>query len=356
MITKILKMGLVAFIALTPFFTLTVYAESETPTYMLDITDDNYVQPYWGTSGVRYHENGITLVVFPESASAQWVELEATVSAETIQERGISNFLILANGKVVDFFRPQLMETVEGTSFRSIYRAKPSISELIGTEVNFQVLGVQNAGEGWMDGQSGQYIVAWSNRTETIQMKPLPVIDREGNQLLNMILERLGMLQESMSNQLDQIRIILEQIRQRVTEIRDILEERLQTLTEAVEAIYTPSEEAKNNLNESIDEIVDKMPFDEVIEQIEQMNQAMQNARQSLQEPGSKLTFGNEIYLLYDFDREGNAIPISASKISILDLTEWQEQVLLFRMLIQAMMWIFFFYMLFKWLAPKPKL
>jgi hypothetical protein len=72
----------------------------------------------------------------------------------------------------------------------------------------------------------------------------------------------------------------------------------------------------------------------------------MKESLANLKSPdNSEMKFGGKFRLIPE---------LPESEVTFLDLSEWKEQVLLFRTVLNAMIWVYFFQMLLNRLAPKP--
>lgn len=330
---KYIKTGVVATIALL-LFCSTAYADwgSDQPFYtsLVDIDKDKYM--YFGNDQHPKSQGygGITISPDESSKSAQWININVVVPRELFAERGIDKFYMLCNGKVCDEWYPTMMEYPNGTiDFRNFYVVKPTISELIGTAVYFQVVAVHTNRDG---DEALQWAVAWSPYSETTVMKPLPVHDEINWNVLLAILAKLEQL-------------------------KNMLESLLQQIKKAIEDIYTPKPETLEAYNQAVSNLEKKLPMMELAKQADNFKKSLEDAKRKLKRPGEDLKLGGKIFLVWDYDQaSGSMVPVSQSEVHFLDLTEWREQVLLFRTIMEATIWVFFFYMLFKLITPKPRL
>lgn len=306
-------MGLVACIALT-LFSSSAYAYVK---YPIDFSDDSYIK-FGGTNEEEGeiqpgHENGLILDVVEESISHSWVDLNMIMWGPMVADRHISHFLLLANGKIIEEFRPAYVrddETGE-LEFSNFYSLKASASELIGAPIYFQVVAVER------DSSGNQYAVAWSNVTEEVQMDDLPVKDKEAIAVLYAILEKL----KEMLNTLAQI-------------LKELMEQ------------TRPTPEKLNEFYNTISGLLDKMPMKQVADELAQLNDRLEEDRSSLNAPYSLLVLGGRVDLL----------PLSpGGEVDFMDLRPYREQIVTFRTIMQASIWVFFFHMLFKWVTPRPE-
>lgn len=303
-------MGLVAFIALTLFSTTPAFAYYKSP---VDFSDDGYLR-FGDSEFPTFEENGLRLDISHSSISHSWVNMTMTMWGPMVQQRSISHFLILANSKVIEEFRPIYLrdENTGELRFTDQYYLKPSVPNLIGAPIYFQVVAVSR------DSDGNQYVVAWSGITEEIQMDDLPVKDKEAIDILYSILEKLKQMMDTLAELLKELK---EQTR--------------------------PTKAKLNELYDAVNGLLDKMPMKQVTDELEKLNDALEESRKNLAKPGSKLRLGGQVDLL----------PLHpGGEIYLFDLTQWREQVLLFRTIAQAAMWVFFFHMLFKWVTPRPEI
>lgn len=309
--------GLGLFVVLSFFLTTTSYAyNSYGPQTSIE---DKYL--YFGSetepSGVR---NGITITVDPESISFQTVKAMITIDDGLIEERGIDGVYIMANKVVVDKFFIYY-DNAEGAYKRNYYVDLDVDTSKIGSNVYFQAVGVHAE----VDPDFGeiQYVVSWSEQTGTYELKPLPVIDRAAIEVLYAILAKLESL-------------------------KAMMEAKLAAIQKAIEDIYTPSPEAEAKLQTSMDNFMDKLPMKEMQEKIDDLNDALQESKDQLSDPDtSSLKLGGKFRLIPE---------LAESEITFLDLTEYKDQVKLFRTIMEAAFWVYFFYMLLKMITPSTQI
>lgn len=294
--------------SLIPFSSVGAYYLSP-----VDVDGDGYVR--FGNEDYPAHDYyGLNLEIVEKSISHSWVDLRMRMWGGLVDQREIDKFLLLANGKIVEEFYPQLVDGEEGPVWSSWYQVKPSVSELIGSTVYFQVVGVQvsNHSNGTV-----QYAVAWSEPTKEIMMDDLPVKDKEAISILYAILAKLKEMASTLSQMLKELE---EQTR--------------------------PSKEKLNELYSAVNGLLDKMPMKEVADQLDDLNKELEDHRQGLAKPYSMLVLGGPVDLL----------PLSpGGEVLFMDLTPYREQIVTFRTIMQAAIWVFFFHMLFKWVTPKPE-
>lgn len=332
---KYIKSGVVATIALLLFCSTTLVSADwgqDQPFYtgLIDIDKDRYM--YFGNDEHPKSQSygGIEINVDESSKSAQWINIGVVVPRALHAERSIDKFYMLCNGKVCDEWYPTQMEYPNGTiDFRNYYLIKPTISELIGTAVYFQVVAVHTNRHG---DETLQWAVAWSEYSQTTVMKPLPVHDEKSWDVLLQILAKLEQL-------------------------RNMLESLLQQIKKAIEDIYTPKPETLAEFNQAMNELEKKLPMLELAEQADEFQRSLEDAKRKLKRPGEELKLGGRVCLVYgNVSAGGQMSCVQGGEVTFLDLTQWRTQVLLFRTIMEATIWVFFFYMLFKMLTPKPRL
>lgn len=320
-----LLMGIGLLLVLSPFHT--VFANEFDPTGPFKVygpqTDERYL--YFGDDSnceyepcmSRHESNGLSVTVDEASISHQSIRAVVTMDLELIDHRNIDTFEILLNGnRVVDGFDVYWDNwTLENRRYYQV--TVTAGTEYTGARMYFQVVGLSDNGQGEM------YVVAWSNYTGTYEFKPFPTVDRDAIS-------------------------VLERIYQKLNELLNTLSDKLDKLTKAVEDAYKPSEQAKNNLDRAMNNFMDKLPMEDMIDTMTEFTDEMERAKQGLQLPGEKITIGDSFYFIPG---------VEASKVDeLIDLTEFQEQVLLFRRLMEVMIWLFFFQMIMHMLTPKPRI
>lgn len=297
----------------------------------LRYAQDDYLA-YWGNEEFPYNQDyGITINVLEESVSPMWVDIDVTVQYPIIQERNISKFYILANGKIIDQFFPKLYDGDDDgiyDGYWSIYKVKPTFVEAIGGVVSFRVIGIQTVGNLY-DETSGEYIVAWSKASDPIWFDPLPVTDKQTHSLLENIL------------------YVLQSLLNKLQELLNTLKQKMESLQEAIEKLYTPTQQTMNEFNQAVENLMEKMPFNELKESAQNIVDTYENTRRQLSQPGSKIGFGGQFCFI-------PGVPETCVE-NILDLTEFKQEVLLLREIMRAMIWLYFFHMLFMWLRPKMR-
>lgn len=316
---QILKKSLVSIMALSFFFIITFSVKASAyPFFGVQTSYDDYL--YFGNDDYPSNsKQGLTFSVDESSISFQSIVASVTTeyvpNSTLVDARQITDFAILANGRIVDEFEAAWDSNLN--QWRTYYRLRIAFDDWnVGSNVTLQVVAIHT------DNNLNQYAVAWSEPQGPFQLKPMPVIDKDAISVLELILARLNNLSA-------------------------MLEMKLTQLTKAVEKIYTPSEATEQRFNNAVNSIKDKLPMDELIDQVDNANQVLEETRRKLQQPGTTIKIGGEFCFIPG---------VADSCFPVMDLTEWREQLLLFRTIIEAALWVYFFYMIFEKLTPKPRL
>lgn len=305
--------------ALSFFFILAKDVNAyEYPYFGIQPSDDEYL--YFGNDQwPADSRQGITFSVLESSISFQSVIAQVTteyVAGSTfVEDRQVTDFFILANGRIVDFFEPVWDQ--ETGKWRTSYRLRIAMQDWnVGSIVNLQVVAVTT------DSSLRQHVVGWSSIQGPYQLKSLPVIDREALTVLEAILAKLSNMSA-------------------------MLEMKLTQLTKAVEAIYTPTEATEQRFDNAVNSLKEKLPMEQLIEQVDNANKVLEESKKKLQNPGEKIELGGKFCFIPG---------VQETCYVFMDLTNWKEQLLLFRTIIEAALWVYFFYMIFEKLTPKPRL
>jgi hypothetical protein len=301
---------------------MTIFAENQTiPEDFLpiDINADKYIE-FGDSKHNRYADNGIKLDVDIESIATWWVNLGFQIDPETIKKERIGKFYVLANGKIVDTVFIQYQDA-DGNGVPdpvSYYTVKPEDLAFAGGYVNFQIVGVRISNADWnIEGKlfGTEFAVAWSAPSDTIHMDPVKVNDSEAIGVLQAILAKLD-------------------------EIEKMLASKLNNITEELQTMFTPTPEAQNRLDNSMSNLMKKMPMNDMVEQSEEIKKMFEDTQ--LDRPMEKITFGDK--------RDWLGI---GTEFYLLDLTEMKEQIELLRKILAAVIWIEFFFWLIFYLSPR---
>lgn len=313
-IKKIIIMGLL--ITSNLFLNLNLaYAEVDLDYYSpIDYTEDDYIR--FGDSE-HPQEDDYLMSISPDesSISAQWIDITFQINEPGLAEnKSIDKFLILANGKIVDYIYPQYEIGDRGMPvIADTYVAKPSIPELTGTDVYFQVVAVTEV-------EGAQSAVAWTGYSETLTMDDLPVYDKEAVSVLNAILDKL---------------------RELLGKLKDI-EGLLSKISNQIETLLTPSSEAMERFENAQQELWEKMPSKQMADKTNEIADMFDETKSMLDEPQSQLQFGEK--------RDWFMI---GQEVYLFDLTGFEQQITMLRHLLSAVIWIEFLFFLLFYLAPK---
>lgn len=282
----------------------------------IDFSDDGYIR-FGDPETAPYHEeNGLILDVDEKSISHSWVNISMIMWGPMVKERHISHFLLLANGKIIEEFRPQYAVNEQGElQFSNFYSLKPSLSNLIGAPIYFKVVAVER------DSAGNQYAVAWSKDTEEILMDDLPVKDKEAISILYAMLEYL----------------------KRMFPLLEKMLSKLEEISKQIETMFTPTPAAAAKLENAANKLIEKTPIDDMIKQSNQMKDMFENTPTNA--PLSELQFGEK--------RDWFQIGMSHY---LIDLTQWRKEVEMIRKLLDAIIWMEFFLFLIRYLQPKLRI
>ncbi|MEW9702925.1 hypothetical protein [Paenibacillus sp. SI8] len=283
-------------------------------------TYQNHKYYYFGDGTYsKTSRQGIDISVDGSSVSYQSVKATVTMDWNLIMDRGITKFVVLANGVNVDEFEPYFDYSVSPPVYKEYYYLDINVSDqYIGSDVYFQVVALHQDNINTTNGNV--WTVGWSQESPTFRLKPLPVTDSDTHGWLQAIYE------------------LLEQIKAKLEEIKTLIEN-----------LFTPSPQAEQRLDNAINNLLEKMPMQKMAEQMDETNEELQRTLSQLEQPHSRLTLGGKIHFLYD--ENGNSI--DGEGYDFIDLTEYREQVRTFRIIEEAAIWVFFIYGLIRMLTPK---
>lgn len=279
----------------------------------LDKTEDNYIR--FGDSAHPQDDDYLMSIYLDESSiSAQWINVTFQINEPGLaKDKDIDKFLILANGKIVDYVYPQY-EVVDGMpKISDSYTVKPSIPELIGTDVYFQVVAITEV-------EKNQSAVAWTGYSDTVTMDDLPVYDKEAVGVLNKILDKLKDLWDKLNK----------------------IEGLLSKISTQIETLLTPSPQAMERFENAQQQLWEKMPSKQTADKAKEITNMFDDTKALLDEPGSKLQFGEK--------RDWFMI---GTEVYLFDLTGFEQQITMFRHILSAVIWIEFLFFLLFYLAPK---
>lgn len=284
----------------------------------VDVDGDGYIRFGDGDANSQFEENGLNLTVVEKSISHSWVDLTMRMWGNMVDQREIDKFILLANGKIVQEFYPQLVDGEEGPVWTNWYAIKADVPALIGAKVYFQVVAVQVHEHS--NGVS-QYAVAWSDTTDEIMMDDLPVKDKEAISILYAMLEYL----------------------KRMLPLLEKMLSKLEEISKQIETMFTPTPAAAAKLENAANKLIEKTPIDDMIKQSNQMKDMFENTPTNA--PLSELQFGEK--------RDWFQIGMSHY---LIDLTQWRKEVEMIRKLLDAIIWMEFFLFLIRYLQPKLRI
>jgi hypothetical protein len=295
-----------------------VYAELNYYRSELDITEDGYIR-FGDSEHPQDSYNSISFDIDETSISSHWVNILFYVDEPgLIEDRDVDKFLILGNGKIIEEVYLQYEKKEDGTSGPTYeYLVKPSSTEFIGSQVDFQIVAVDVEE---VMGKTYQYAVAWSEISNVYQFDPLPVRDSEAIEVLYSILSKLQELWNKLKN----------------------IEGLLSKISDQIETLLTPSEEAMQRFENAQNQLWEKMPNKQVSDKANEITNMFDETKSMLDEPESQLQFGEK--------RDWFGIGVD---VYLFDLTGFEQQVRMFRHLLSAVIWIEFLFFLLFYLAPK---
>lgn len=318
-IVRIIIIGMV-FLTIPSF----VFAAIEEDYYksFIDKNTDGYI--YFGND--KYPSNkayDININVDESSTSSQWVNIGVTVAHDVIENRGIEKFYILANGKIVDTFYPALYQNkLDEIVYRGYYEVKPSITELIGTNVFFQIVGVHN------EDAIYEQAVAWSGISDIVTFDDLPVYDKIA----------VGWL--------EQIYYKLKELLNAINSLNNVLANLLTKLTKTIENMFTPSEQAMTRFEDAKKNLFEATPIDDIQNEMQGMTDALQEQKEHLQAGVDE----NTEVIVFGEKRDWFGF---GTELYLFNLTDFKEEIMMFRELLSAILWIEFFFFLTFYLSPK---
>ena len=297
---------------------LVVYADDyyKSP---VDYGGDGYIK--FGDSEHRRKDyNSISIDIDKSSVSPQWIDIHFAVDEPgLISDRDVDKFLILANGKIVEELYVQYETDDDGKVVPAYeYVVKPSSSEFIGSNVNFQIVAVE---VDILMGNDNYFAAAWSDISDEYEFDPLPVRDDEAIEVLEAILSKLHDLLNKLRN----------------------IEGLLSKISQQIETMLTPSPQAMERFEKAQEQLWEKMPSKQASEQAETLSNMFNETKSNLDNPeDSELVFGEK--------RDWFGI---GAEIYLFDLSAFAEQVKMLRELLSAVIWLEFMFFVLFYLAPK---
>lgn len=280
--------------------------------------DDDYL--YFGDDATpKTSPNGITLTVNESSISFQSViasvTLEYAPGSTLIDDRQISQFLILANNRIVDTFDP--VWDYELSKWRVNYQLRIAMEDWnIGSIVNLQVVAVsaREPSTVWID-YDNNYVVAWSAIRGPYDLKPLPTVDKEAITVLEAILAKIDQMRVQLSGQLAQI-------------------------DASVKKIYEVSPATQSKFDAALANLQAKLPTEQIKDDANAIKEIVEDSANRIKNAEQKLKFG-EINWMGEFTT------------SAVDFTPFTEQIKLLRNILRVTLWCEFFYFVILVLRPR---
>jgi hypothetical protein len=304
----------VAVFGLSP---LSAYAE-DYPFFGPQPPEDDYL--YFGDSTYpKLQQHGLTLSLQEESISFQSiigsVTLQYVPNSTLIDERQITQFYVIANGRVVDMFQPAW--DVENETWRQHYPLRIALADWnIGSLVNLQVVAVSHREENPTNPDyQNTYAVAWSEQMGPYQLKPQPVIDRDAIEVLQMILAKLEQMRSDITGKLSQI-------------------------DASIKAIYEIPPATQAKFDNALANLQSKLPTEQVKQQTEQVANIVKDSANRIQNAPQKIKFG-----------EINWMGVVTTPA--VDFTDFMDDIEKMRVLLQIMLWCEFFYFVILILRPR---
>lgn len=297
-------------------YPLSVYAE-DYPLFGPQPLSDDYV--YFGDDvNSSTVQHGLRLNVDVTSISFQGVigtiTTDWVANSTLIDERQITEFYVLANGRIVDLFQPSWDDVND--KWREHYTLRFAFEDWnIGTLITLQVVAVSHREEANIPDYQNTYVVAWSAPMGPYQMKPLPVIDRDAIKVLEAILAKLEQMRSDITGELAKIDASIKKI------------------YEVPPAIQAKFDAALANLQS-------KLPTEQMKEQANQMQNIVEQSANRIQNTPQQVKFG-----------EINWMGVVVTPA--LDFTEYMEQIEKIRLFAQITLWCEFFYFIILILRPR---
>lgn len=307
------------FLALSPF-SYVAGASGVYPSYGPQTYQDHKYY-YFGDgdfpSGSR---QGIDLSVDASSISYQSVKATVTMDYNLIMDRGITKFIVLANGINVDEFEPYFDRSIDPVRYKEYYYLDVNVSnQYIGSDVYFQIVALHQDN---INSSSGNvFVVAWSQQSPTVKLKPLPVTDSDTHGLVNK------------SNDL------LQQILNKLEDLKNSLMAKLDQINDSIKKIYEVTPETQARFDASLTNLQNKLPTKQAQDQIDTISNLMNDSANKIKNAQNDLKFGQVNYM-------GISAPL-------LDFTEMEQSVAKLRLFVEMTLWITFFIFVIRILTPK---
>lgn len=315
----------VAVLGLQPF----VVNANSYPYFGPQSLSDDYLQ--WGNDQYPKNErHGITFNLDITSTSFQSIlgsiTLEYVPGSNLINQREITQFLVVGNGRIIDMFEPSW--DTETDNWRTFYPLRIAMEDWnIGSSVALQVVAITHQEQSPINADfDNAYVVAWSDKKAEIQLKPLPVIDRDAITVLEAILAKLEQMRSDITGKIDQMRVELSG--------------KLSQIDKSVKDIYEVPPATQARFDAALANLQAKLPTEQLKQQSEQMANIIKNSEDRINRTPQPLKFG-----------EINWFGLVTTPI--VDFTDFEEQIKMLRKILQVALWCEFFYFVVLILRPK---
>lgn len=319
MMRKVLLLiwGVTLFLALSPF---SYAADSEVPSFGPQPYEVHKYYYFGDAAHSPKARQGIDISVDTSSISYQSVKATVTMDWNIINDRQITKFIILANGVNVDEFEPYFDRTEEPPVYKEYYYLDINVSDqYIGSDVYFQVVGIKQ--DSRFSPTSNVFVVAWSQESPSVRLKPLPVTDSDTHGLIN------------------ESNFLLGEILAKLQELKNALLAKLDQLQTAVEKIYKIEPATQARFDAAQQQLQDKLPTSQIQDQMNQLKDIMDDSVNRVNNTKQELKFG-----------EINWMGVITT--NLLDFTEFADQIEKLRAIMRVMLWCEFFYAIILMLRP----
>lgn len=284
-------------------------------------TFENHKYYYFGDSSFSAgSRQGITIELDEDSVSYQSVKATVMLDYNLIMDRQITMFNILANGVLVDSFEPYFDRSRDPAEYSAYYYIDINVSDqYIGSDNFFQIVGIKQGK--YFGEDKNDYVVAWSQQTNVIRFKSLPVIDRDAIEELE---EQTG---------------VLYSILDKLEKLKSMLEGKLDSLKVAIEDIYKVKPETQERFDSALAALQQALPSQQVSDQMDQVAELMDESKSVIERGSNDLKFlkvaiyGNEYYFL--------------------DFSQLEKEVKMIRDFLALILWVEFFFSVIRLLVPK---
>lgn len=309
--------GIVLFLSLSPF---SFAAADNFPSYG---PQTYQVHKYYYFGDSTYQEKsrqGISISVDASSVSYQSVKATIGLDYNLIMDRGITKFIVLANGVNVDEFEPYYDYTLTPPVYKEYYYLDINVSDqYIGSDVYFQVVALHQDNINSSNGNV--YVVGWSQETPSVRLKPLPVTDKDTQ------------------SRIDETNSLLQQILNKLNELKNALIAKLDQVQDAIERIYRIEPATQARFNAAQQALQDKLPTNQIQDQANQLKDIMDESVNRINNTKQELKFGQINWM-------------GVTTTSLLDFTDFADYIDKIRSIMRVMLWCEFFYFIILILRP----